>query len=148
MARETSRLKVRFFHLIGIARKYLCPVWMAHIHYFRHNQIFFIPFKLIQQSNMVILSCLARKNQNLNARKKSSVYFWKVKFVGISALKTQLSVINWTFFSLNSNFKFFFERQLRRTILDCCISLKMVKKNLTVLGVLDMRQLLLSLHRG
>ena len=30
------------------------------------------------------------------------------------------------------------------TILDCCISLKMIKKNLVVLGVVDMRQLLLS----
>ena len=59
---------------------------------------FFIPFKLIQQSNMVILSCLAKKNQNLNARKKSSVYSWKGRFMGVSALKTQLSVINWTFF--------------------------------------------------
>ena len=30
------------------------------------------------------------------------------------------------------------------TIIDCCISLKMIKKNLVVLGVVDMRQLLLS----
>ena len=30
------------------------------------------------------------------------------------------------------------------TILDCCISLKMIKKILVVLGVVDMRQLLLS----
>ena len=29
------------------------------------------------------------------------------------------------------------------TIIDCCISLKMIKKNLVVLGVVDMRQLLL-----
>ena len=29
------------------------------------------------------------------------------------------------------------------TILDCCISLKMIKKILVVLGVVDMRQLLL-----
>ena len=29
------------------------------------------------------------------------------------------------------------------TILDCCISLKMIKKVLVVLGVVDMRQLLL-----
>ena len=55
-------------------------------------------FKLIQQSNMVILSCLAKKNRNLNLRKKSSVYYWKGRFVGVSALKMQLSVINWTFF--------------------------------------------------
>jgi hypothetical protein len=31
------------------------------------------------------------------------------------------------------------------TILDCCISLKMIKKNLVVLGVVDMRQLQLIL---
>ena len=30
------------------------------------------------------------------------------------------------------------------TILVCCISLKIIKKNLVVFGVLDMRQLLLS----
>ena len=30
------------------------------------------------------------------------------------------------------------------TITDCCISLKMIKKNLVVLGVVDMRQLLLN----
>ena len=30
------------------------------------------------------------------------------------------------------------------TILDCCITLKMIKKNLVVLGVVDMRQLLLN----
>ena len=30
------------------------------------------------------------------------------------------------------------------TIIDCCISLKMIKKNLVVLGVVDMRQLLLT----
>ena len=31
------------------------------------------------------------------------------------------------------------------TILDCCISLKMIKKNLVVFGVVDIRQLLLTL---
>ena len=36
---------------------------------------FLIIFKLIQQAIMVILSCLAKKNQNLNSRKKSSVYY-------------------------------------------------------------------------
>ena len=30
------------------------------------------------------------------------------------------------------------------TILDCCINLKMIKKILVVLGVVDMRQLLLK----
>ena len=32
------------------------------------------------------------------------------------------------------------------TILDCCISLKIIKKKLVVLGVVDMRQLLLIRH--
>ena len=39
------------------------------------TKIFLIIFKLIQQSIMVILSCLVKKNQNLNSRKKSSVYY-------------------------------------------------------------------------
>ena len=34
------------------------------------TKFFLIIFKLIQQSNMVILSCPAKKNQNLNLRKK------------------------------------------------------------------------------
>ena len=34
------------------------------------------------------------------------------------------------------------------TILDCCISLKMIKKSLVVLGVVDMRQLLLISSQG
>ena len=33
------------------------------------------------------------------------------------------------------------------TIIDCCISLKMIKKILVVLGVVDMRQLLLNVLR-
>ena len=32
-------------------------------------------------SLMVTLSCLAKKNQNLTSRKKSSVYYWKYRFV-------------------------------------------------------------------
>ena len=61
-------------------------------------KFFFIRSKRIQGFNIVILSCLAKKNQNLNARKKSSVYYWKGRFVGVSGLKTHLSLINWTFF--------------------------------------------------
>ena len=33
------------------------------------------------------------------------------------------------------------------TILDCCISLKVIKKFLVVLGVVDMRQLLLKVDK-
>ena len=92
---------------------------------------FFILFKLIQQFNMVILSCLAKKNLNLNLRKKSSVYYWKLHFQARNPHKPPFSIINWTFF-LKFKFWFFFARQLRMTILDCCISLKMIKKNLVV----------------
>ena len=81
---------------------------------------------------MVILSCFAKKNQNLNARKKSSVYSWKGRFVGVSALKTQLSVINWTFFPR-------IQIQIRMTILDCCISLKGIKKILVELNKIVMQ---------
>ena len=69
-----------------------------HIHNSQHNPIFLIIFKLIQQSNMVILSCLAKKNQNLNARKKSSVYYWKLRFQGWNAHEPPFSGINWNFF--------------------------------------------------
>ena len=62
------------------------------------TKFFLIIFKLIQQSIMVILSCLAKKNQNLNSRKKSSVYYWKLRFQGRNACKLPFLVINWTFF--------------------------------------------------
>ena len=39
-----------------------------------------------------------RKIKILMRGKKSSVYYWKGRFVGVSGLKTQLSLINWTFF--------------------------------------------------
>ena len=38
------------------------------------------------------------------------------------------------FFFLKFKFWFFFARQLRMTILDCCISLKMIKKNFGCVG--------------
>ena len=62
------------------------------------TKIFLIIFKLIQQSNIVILSCLVKKNQNLNLRKKKSVYYWKLRFQGRNACKLPFLVINWTFF--------------------------------------------------
>ena len=55
----------------------------------------------VQQSVMVILSCLAKKNQNLNSRKKSSVYYWKLCFQVRNAHKPPFSVINWTFLIWN-----------------------------------------------
>ena len=67
---------------------------------------FLIIFKLIQQAIMVILSCLAKKNQNLNSWKKSSVYYWKLRFQGRNTCKLPFLVINWTFFPSNSNFDF------------------------------------------
>ena len=51
--------------------------WRISSHNSQHNQNFLIIFK---QSIMVILSCLAKKNQNLNSRKKSSVYYWNWVF--------------------------------------------------------------------
>ena len=62
------------------------------------TKFFLIIFKLIQQSIMVILSCLTKKNQNLNSWKKSSVYYWKLRFQGRNACKLPFLVINWTFF--------------------------------------------------
>ena len=62
------------------------------------TKIFLIIFKLIQQYIMVILSCVAKKNKNLNLRKKSSVYYWKLRFQGRNTCKLPFLVINWTFF--------------------------------------------------
>ena len=106
------------------------------------TKIFCTLFKLIQPSNMVTLSCLAKKNWNLNPRKKSSVYYWKLIFHA-----TNFSIFNnkLNFFFLSFKFWFFFERQLRVTILECCISLNSVKNFLAVLGVVDMCHLLLKM---
>ena len=53
---------------------------------------FFTIFKLTLQSNMITLSCLTKKNQNLDSRWKSSVYYWRRRFVAWNGLKTQLLV--------------------------------------------------------
>ena len=63
--------------------------------------------------------------------------------MGVSGLKTQLSVTTELFF-LGFKFWFFFATQLKMTILDCYISKKIIKQILVVLGVVDMRQLLLK----
>ena len=60
------------------------------------TKLFLIICKLTQQSIMVILSCLAKKNQNLNSREKSSVCYWKLRFQGRNACKLPFLVINWT----------------------------------------------------
>ena len=96
---------------------------------------FLIIFKLIQQSNMVISSCLAKKNRHLNSSKKKSVYY-RQKYPQTSLFSNKVN-----FFFLMFKFQFFFATQLRMTIFDCCISLKMIKKILVVLGVVDLRQL-------
>ena len=62
------------------------------------TKFFLIIFKLTQQSIMVILSCLVKKNQNLNSRKNSSVYYWKLRFPARNTHKPHFSVIKWTFF--------------------------------------------------
>ena len=100
-------------------------------------------FKLIQQSNKYgHWSHRVASPRKIKIRSRGK----KVQFITESGglwQKTQLSVINWTFL-LEFKFWFFFTRQLRMSILGCCISLKIIKKNLVVLGVVDMRQLLLK----
>ena len=106
------------------------------------DKIFLIIFKLIQQSITVILSCLARKNQNW-IRGKKLILLLKAAFSRQKCLQTSLLSNKLNFF-LEFKFWVFFARRLRMPIIACCISLKMIKKNLVVLGVVDMRQLLLS----
>ena len=79
--------------------------------------------------------------------KKSSVYYWKLRF----RLQTFLFSNKLNSFCSNSIFDFSSPDNsesvlLRMTIIAYSISLKMIKKNLIVLGVVDMRQLLLSGH--
>ena len=83
-------------------------------------------FKLIQPSNMVTLSCLAKKIKI--REKKSSVYYWKWRFPKVCSLKTQLSLINWTFFPRVQILIF-----LREATFDDCNS---VQKILVALGVI------------
>ena len=84
--------------------------------------------KLIQQCNMVTLSCLVKKNQNLNLRKKRFSLLLKVAFSSQKYPLTSLFSNRVNFFFLEFKFQFFFARQLRMTILDCCIGLKIVKR--------------------
>ena len=94
---------------------------------------------------MVILSCLAKKNRNLNLRKKSSVYYWKGRFVGVSALKMQLSVINWTFFP-QIQILIFLREATQNDHIRLLYKFEYEHFFLVVLGVVDMRQLLLNEH--
>ena len=68
----------------------------------------------------------------------------KVVFSRQKRLQTPLFSNKLNFFFLKFKFWFFFARQLRMTIIDCSISLKMIKKILVVFGVVDMRQFLLN----
>ena len=70
------------------------------------TKIFLIIFKLIQQSNMVILSCLEKINQNLNARKKKFSLFLKREFRGHFSLENATFSNKLNFFSSHSNFDF------------------------------------------
>ena len=99
---------------------------LVHIHKSKQNYFFFTIIKPIQQSYMVILSCLAMNNLISNSRKQSSGYYCKWSFVGISGLKTFSNKLH--FYSLSSNFDFVFVRQLRMNISNCYISFKIVKK--------------------
>jgi hypothetical protein len=125
-----------------------CFEWCVNVRFNRSWRIskipnttkfFLIIFKLIQQSIRVILSCLAKKNRTLNSREKSSVYYWKGSFVDLSGLKTQLSVINWTFFSRISISIILWNDHIR-----LLYKFENDQKKLVVLGVFDMRQLLLT----
>ena len=100
-------------------------------------------FKLIQRSNMVILSCLAKKNQNLNLRKKSSVYYWKLHFQGRNAHKPPFSVINWTFFP-QIQILIFLREATQNDHIRLLYKFETEHFFLVVLGVVDMRQLLLK----
>ena len=92
---------------------------------------------------MVILSCLAKKNWNLNLRKKSSLYYWKGRFVGISGWKTQLSVINWTSFP-QVQILLFLREATQNDHNRLLYKFENDQKKLVVLGVVDMCQLLLN----
>ena len=99
-------------------------------------------FKLIQPSNMVTLSCLAKKNQNLNPRKKKFSLLQKVELSCHKIWEISIFSNKLNFFLSGSNL--FFARQLRVTILDHCISLNSVHNFLVVLGVVDMCHLLVK----
>ena len=58
------------------------------------TKFFLTIFKLIQQSNMVILSCLAKKNRNLNLRKKRFSLLLKVAF-SILNFWVENWIVNW-----------------------------------------------------
>ena len=64
-------------------------------------------------------------------------------FAGISGWKTQLSVINWTFFSSSSNFDFS-SRGNSEYHIRLLYKLENNQKKLLVLGVVDMHQFLLK----
>ena len=92
------------------------------------TNFFLIVFKFIQQSNMVILSCLFKKKQKLNLRKKKVSLLLKREVCRCFCLENANFSNKLDFFSSNSNIDFI-ARQLRMTISDFCISLEMIKKN-------------------
>ena len=113
-----------------------------HIHNAQHNQNIFDHF----QTYTVIYyghSELSRKEKSkFEFKEKKFCLLLKVAFPRKKRLQTSLFSNKLNLFYLEFKFWFFFARQLRMTIIDCCISLKMIKKNLVVLGGVDMRQLL------
>ena len=100
----------------------------------------FTLFKLIQQSNMVTLSCLPKKNK-FEPEEKSSVY-WRFFLSFWHENLTFINKLNFFFFGFKS--QFFFMRHLKVIILNHCISLNSVHNFLVVLGVVDMWYLLLN----
>ena len=95
---------------------------------------------------MVTLSCLSKKNQNLNPRKKKFSWVLKMEICWFFKPQTSIFSTKLNFFFLGFKFWFFFVKQLKVAILDNCISLNSVQKILVVLEVVDMCLLLLRSH--
>ena len=73
---------------------------------------------------MVTLSFFLNKDKNLNPRKKKfSLLLLKVEFSYHKLLEISIFSNKLNFFFLGFKFWFFFARQLKVTILDCCINL-------------------------
>ena len=112
---------------------------MAHIHNSQHNQ----KKNVRVQTNTVVFY----GHPELSGEEKSKFEFEEKKFSLLLkrevcrrfCLENATFSNKLNFFSSNSNFDFFFARQVRMTMIDCCISLKMIRK---ILVVLDMRHTL------
>ena len=128
---------------------------MAHIHNSQHNEFFFTLFNsygilskegcnrgvacsLLKLgslektiiASLVTLSCLTKKNQNLNTRKKSSVYYWKLSFQATNFRKSPFSI--------------FLPEAIQSDHIRLLYQFNSAQNFLVVLGVVDMCHLLLN----